>query len=581
MALDTLVIHQLVKELNEKLENARIEKIHQPEKDEILLIFKTYTDTYRLVISANAAQPRIHLTSSQKENPQKAPMFCMLLRKHLQSGRLISISQIDYERIIKIDIDSYDELGDLTRKHLFCEIMGRHSNIILTNADLKIIDSIKHVDFSVSSVRQILPGLTYSAPPTQNKIPILSNNITNCIFDFSKEGITPDKAIMNAVSGISPLIARETVSNAIEKNIDCSELTQDMKNRIADEVKNICNYPVKPCIITDKASGKVIDFSVFDIKQYSDAATITYYDNINTLLDAFYKDRDSFERMKQKSSDLVHLLNTNIERVSKKIAILKRTIDDAKNKDIYKIKGDLLTANLYNITQGEKNVVLDNYYDENLSKISIELNPSFTPSQNAQRYYKLYQKAKNAEIEAAKQFETAYDDLQYLESTLVLTQNAQSESDLNAIRNELSELGYMKRKSSVKKQKVQNSSKPHHYISSDGFDIYVGKNNTQNDYLTLRYANSQDIWFHTKKIHGSHTIIKLGINKNVPDSTIKEAAMLAAYYSKGRDSSNVPVDYTAIKNVRKPNGAKPGMVIYDYYNTIYVTPSAPKLEKIN
>ncbi len=581
MAFDTLTIHQLVKELNDKLSGGRIEKVHQPEKDEIILIFKTYTDTYRLVISANAAQPRMHLTSIQKENPKKAPMFCMLLRKHLQTGRLIGISRIEYERIIRIDIDSYDELGDLTRKYLFCEIMGRHSNIILTTADFKIIDSIKHIDFSISSKRQVLPGLSYTTPPAQDKTPILSENIPADIFDFSKEGITPDKVIMNSVSGICPLAAREAVSKAIGKNCDCSLLTQSMKDKIIDEVRKIKNYPIKPCIIIDNTTGKIIEFSIFEIKQYSSAASIIYYDNLNELLDVFFKDRDSYERMKQKSSDLVHLLNTNIDRISKKISILKKTVDEAKNKDMYKIKGDLLTANIYKIKQGEKNVILENYYDEALSDISIDLNPSFTPSQNAQRYYKLYQKAKNAEIEAAKQFEAAFDDLQYLESTLVLTQNAQSESDLNAIRNELSELGYMKRKSVNKKQKLQNTSKPYHYISSDGFDIYVGKNNTQNDYLTLKYANSQDIWFHTKKIHGSHTIIKLGVNKEVPDSTIKEAAILAAYYSKGRDSSNVPVDYTTVKNVRKPNGAKPGMVIYDNYNTIYVTPTLPDLKKIN
>ncbi len=581
MAFDTLTIQQLVYELNNKLTGGRIEKIHQPEKDEIIIIIKTYTETHRLVISANAAQPRMHLTSVQKENPQKAPMFCMLLRKHLQSGRLIGISQIDYERIIRIDIDSYDELGDLTRKYLFCEIMGRHSNIILTTPDFKIIDSIKHIDLSVSSVRQILPGLLYTSPPSQDKIPILSDKITPDILDFSKEGITPDKVIMNTVSGIGPMSAREAVFNAAGEIKDCSQLSQTIKDKIANETINLKHYPVNPCIIIDKTTGKIIDFSVFEIKQYSSAAKVVFYDSLNELLDIFYKDRDSFERMKQKSSDLVHLLNTNIDRISKKISILKKTVDEAKNKETYKIKGDLLTANLYKIKQGDKVAVLENYYDDNLSNISIDLNPGFTPSQNAQRYYKLYQKAKNAEIEAAKQFNTAFNDLQYLESTLVLTQNAQSESDLNAIRNELSELGYMKRKTTAKKQKLQNTSKPHHYISSDGFDIYVGKNNSQNDYLTLKFANSQDIWFHTKKIHGSHTIIKLGINKDVPATTIKEAAILAAYYSKGRDSSNVPVDYTTVKNVRKPNGAKPGMVIYDFYNTIYVTPSLPDLKKIN
>ena len=290
-------------------------------------------------------------------------------------------------------------------------------------------------------------------------------------------------------------------------------------------------------------------------------ATINYYDSMNNLLDEFYTTKDSTERMKQKSADILKLLNNNISKLSKKINILSSTIKDAKNKNMHKKYGDLLTANLYTIKNGDKFAEVTDYYSETLDSISIPLSETLSPSQNAQRYYKLYNKAKNAEIEAAVQLKNAQEDLEYLESTL-------------AIRNELAEMGYFKIKRNNKKQAVITS-KPHHYISSDGFDIYVGKNNTQNDKLTLKFANSSDIWFHTKKIHGSHVIIKLGIDKNVPDTTILEAAQLAAYYSKARNSSNVPVDYTTVKNVKKPNGAKPGMVIYDFYNTIYVTPKLP------
>lgn len=582
MALDTLSIKYLVDELCDILIGSRIEKIHQPESDEILLITKTRTDTKRLVISANASHPRLHITSVQKENPQKAPMFCMLLRKHLQSGKIVGVNQIEFERIIRIDIESYDELGDLTKKHLFCEIMGRHSNIILTKEDLSVIDSIKHIDFSVSSVRQILPGLKYISPPPQDKIPVLSDFSQDFSIDLSKEGLEPQKAIMNKISGISPLISREIVFKAIKKtNVDCSELSNFEKNNIISEILSIKETPLKPCMLKDIVSGKIIDFSPYDINQYGSTIEKIYFDSVNSLLDNYYKDRDAIERIKQKSSDLIHLLNTNIERVSKKIAILKKTVNDAKDKETYKIKGDLLTANIYKIKQGDKEAVLENYYDENLTEINIFLNPTLTPSQNAQRYYKLYQKAKTAEIEAAKQYKAASEDLEYLESTLVLTKNSQTDSDLNAIRQELSELGYLKRKPQNKKQRKETSSKPHHYISSDGFDIYVGKNNTQNDYLTLKFANSKDIWFHTKNIHGSHTIIKLGIDKEVPTTTLKEAAELSAYYSKGKDSSNVPVDYTEIRNVKKPNGAKPGMVIYDFYNTIYVNPCIPENVKLS
>lgn len=581
MALDTITIHHLINELNSKLTGGRIEKIYQPERDEIMFIIKSYSSTDKLVISANSAQPRLHLSSLQKENPKTAPLFCMLLRKHLQGGRLVGISQIDAERIIRLDVESYDELGELSTKHLFCEIMGRNSNIILTKDDNKIIDCIKHIDFSVSTVRQLLPGLTYFPPPPQNKTAILSEEINNVRLDFSLPGATPEKEIMSKISGIGPLTAREIVFRSIGIcSPDCSSLTDDMRQKINDEIKKVRSYPEKACIIFESASGKIIDFSPFDIFQYGEIAQKKYFSSVNELLFEFYSERDSAERMKQKSSGLVHLLNNNIERIAKKIAVLKKTLDDAKRKDEYKIKGDLLTANLYAITQGETEVTVQNYYSETLSDMKISLNPTFTPAQNAQRYYKLYQKSKTAETEAGKQLENAINDLDYFESTLMLVRNSTSEADLNDIKNELSELGFIKKQNKKGNKNQKSTSKPHHYISSDGFDIYVGKNNTQNDYLTLRFANSQDMWFHTKKIHGSHTVIKLGVNKDIPDSTIKEAAMLAAYYSKGRNSSNVPVDYTLIKNVRKPNGAKPGMVIYDYYNTIHITPQIPDIEEI-
>lgn len=579
MALDTVTMHLLKNEFKSKIIDARIEKVHQPERDEILLVIKSYTDTYRLVISANTSQPRIHFTKTVKENPQKAPMFCMLLRKHIQSGRIVEISQPQYERILRFDIDSYDEFGELTRKYLICEIMGRNSNIILTKDDYTIIDSVKHVDFTVSSVRQILPGLTYVFPPAQDKIPILSDKLSDAEIDFSAEGMKPDKAIMSAVSGISPLLAREAVYRAAgETSTDCTQLSDSQRRDILSELKKITHTNPHPCIITEKESGRTIDFSPFDILQYGESVEKKVYDDLNSLLDDFYKTRDNTERMKQKSTDMVHILHTNIDRTAKKIAVLKKTVNDARRKDEYKIYGDLLTANIYRFSQGESSVEVENYYSDNCETVRISLNPQFTPSQNAQRYYKLYRKAETAEREASKQLESAGEELDYLESALVMTQNAQSESDLNAVRNELEQTGYIKKKNKGKKQK-ETVSKPRHYISSDGFNIYVGRNNMQNDKLTLKFANTRDVWFHTKKIHGSHVIIKLGTDKEIPQTTIKEAAMLAAYFSKARDSANVPVDYTEVKNVKKPNGAKPGMVIYDSYNTVYVKPEVTVEER--
>lgn len=581
MAFDTLAVACLAAEFQNTILGGRIDKIYQPERDEILLSIRTFSQHYRLVLSASAAFPRIHFTDVQKENPKAPPMFCMLLRKHLSSGKITGVSQPDGERVLCIAVESYNELGDLTTKYLILELMGRHSNIILTNENMQVIDSVKHVDFTVSSVRQILPGLPYQSPPSQTKPAVLSDAVDDADFDFSQAGQRADKAVMAAVAGISPVIAREAVYRAAGRSDAlCADLTSVQKSVVIQYIKTLRCQPFQPCLITDAVSGKVLDFSALEIRQYENAAETEYADSLNTILEEYFRTKDAAERMKQKSASLVRLLHTNLERLSKKLVIQKNTLDDARNKDRYKIYGDLLTANLYQIGDKQKSVAVQNYYEQDMPQVTIQLDPARSPSQNAQRYYKLYNKAKNAEIEVAKQLENTTAEIDYLESTLAVLDNCHTESDLNAVRQELAEQGYIKRRGRNQKNKQQSSaSKPIHFISSDGFDIYVGRNNTQNDYLTLRFANSQDIWFHTKKIHGSHTVIKLGVNKEVPSRTLTEAATLAAYFSKARESSQVPVDYTVIKNVRKPNGAKPGMVIYDYYNTIYVTPALLDLEK--
>ncbi len=581
MAFDAVTVRCLVKELQDKLINGRIDKIHQPEKDEITMHVRTRSDSCKVVLSASPAHPRAHFTDVSKKNPITAPMFCMLLRKHIGSGKITAIEQDGFERIIRFSIESYDELGDLTTKYLIIEIMGRHSNIILTNHEMKILDCIKHIDFTISSVRQLMPGLQYVSPPPQNKTD-LTDIEQSVDIDFSSPLQDAEKAILSSVSGISPLTAREIVYRAFGRtDIKNSILTDNGKNKILYETvqlaKTVKSNNFSPCMIVDSVSGKLMDFSAVEIKQYETLADIKYFDNISALLDSFYRTRDMHERMRQKSADLLKLLSNNIERISKKLIILTKTLNDSEKKDKQKIYGDLLMANLYNIEQGQTEIEVQNYYENNSPMVKITLDPRLTPSQNAQKYYKKYNKSKTAEIEAAKQIQNAKADLEYLESTLAAVETADTESDLNSIRSELIAEGYLNRKVNPKKQK-QTASKPMHFVSSDGFDIYVGKSNAQNDYLTLRFANSSDWWFHTKNIHGSHTVIKLGLDKEVPKSTITEAAQIAAYYSKGRDSSQVPVDFTRIKNVRKPNGAKPGMVIYDHYNTIYVTPKELKTE---
>ncbi len=584
MALDAVMVRALVSELQDKLINGRIDKIHQPEKDEITINIRALTDTFKLVLSASSAHPRVHFTNYAKKNPTNAPMFCMLLRKHIGGGKITSVEQTDFERIIKFSIESYDELGDLTTKYLIAEIMGRHSNIILCNQDMKILDCIKHIDFTVSSVRQLLPGLTYTAPPAQSKTDLC--DITDTVFiDFSQPTQTADKAILSSVAGISPLVAREIVYRAFGRtDIACCALTDSGRNKILYETarlaKRVRAGDFSPCMLVDKSSDRLMDFCAVEIKQYETLARVIPFESVSDLIDSFFSTRDMHERMRQKSADLVKLLTTNIERISKKLVILQKTLSDSEKKDKFKMYGDLLMANLYSLTQGQEFAEVVNYYEDASPSVRIALDPKLTPSQNAQRYYKKYSKAKTAEVEAAKQIKTAESDLEYLESTLASIENAETDSDLNAIRAELVSEGYLKRKTNLKRQK-QPQSQPMHFVTSDGFDVYVGKNNTQNDYLTLKFANSSDLWFHTKNIHGSHAVIKLGVDKDVPKTSVYEAAQIAAYYSKGRGSSQVPVDFTRVKNVHKPNGAKPGMVIYDNYNTVYVTPKEPEKDGKN
>lgn len=573
MALDAVAVRALVNEL-QCLVGGRVDKVHQPERDEIIISVRTIEKSYKLLVSASSANPRINITQYPKKNPKTAPLFCMLLRKHIGSGKISEICQVGFERIIRLSVDSYDELGDYTTKNLYIEIMGRHSNIVLVNNEGRIIDSIKHIDDDISSVREILPGGEYALPPSQEKTPLTEWDI-NCGFELNEFKV--DKAILSGIGGISPLTARELVYEVFSTTDVVSETVNT--NRIAmlkleiEKLKNtVIDMRFLPCMIEDAVTGKLIEFSAIPIKQYEDLSKVIEYETMNTLVDEFYHLRDVRERMRQKTADLTKLLNTARERISKKLAILQRTLKDAENMDSYRQKAELITANIYRISEGQKILEAENYFDENMGTVKIELDPSLSPSQNAQKYYKKYNKAKTAQTEAKKQSEAAMTELAYIESTLAMVESADRIEDVAVIRRELAEEGYIKHSTNAQRKQKVEASKPMHFVSGDGFDIYVGRNNTQNDYLTLKFANSSDLWFHTKDIHGSHTVIKLGIDKDVPKETILEAARLAAYYSKARESSQVPVDYTEIRNVKKPNGAKPGMVIYDSYNTVYVTP---------
>lgn len=501
----------------------------------------------------------------------------MLLRKHLCGGKITKAEQIGFERIVAISIESNDEMGFLSEKKLIIEIMGKHSNIILADANGKILDCIIHVDMTVSSVRTVLPGLKYELPPSHDKENPLSADADAVEAHLSAADTPLFRQLMDAYSGISPMMAREIIyRSAGDADALGSAVPQAVRRRAAQCFEfmfdKIRSEKFSPTVLSDAQSGKMIEVCATDITQYGDAAAKEHFDSMSAALDSFYMKKASGESMRQKSADLLKFVNNNIDRCRKKLQIQNETLQKASGRDKYKLYGDLVTANIYRITPGAKGVEAQNYYSESGETVKIPLKPELTPAQNAQRYYKKYTKEKTAEEQTIKQKKLNEAEIDYLQSVQQSIENAENLSEVNQVRDELIEQGYLKNKGRVKKGKKSALPEPMHFVSSDGYDIYVGKNNRQNDFVTLKIGRSTDIWFHTKGIHGSHAIVKTADAEQVPDETYIEAASLAAYYSKGRSGENIPVDYTEVKNVKKPSGARPGMVIYLNYNTIYVTP---------
>ena len=576
MSFDGFVTRCVTDELRSKLLNGKIDKVYQPEKDEIILSVRTRNGNYKLLLSASASNPRIHLTEVQRENPMTPPMLCMLMRKHLAGAVIADIKQNEFDRVVRIDAETRNELGDLCTRSVIIEIMGRHSNIILVDDSGRIMDSAKHIDFTVSAVRQVLPGMTYELPPAQDKTAADSLKATDLMEALAAqpEDALMDKFLLSEIMGMSPLLAREIVyrfsgnTKMMKCEVDCAAFVV----HTVDFLKNICGGIYEPSLVIEPSEKKPVAFSCVRLSQYEGAYKIEEYDSISEVIDSFFEIRSRREHMNRRSAALLKLIHNNIERCQKKIVMHKEHIRSAQDRDKYKMYGDLLTANLYRIKYGDKSVRVQNYYSESGEEIEIPLKADISPSQNAQRFYKRYNKAKTTEKFASEQLKIAENEKYYLESVADALENADTPAELDEIRQELMTEGYIAKQNNAKK-KQQKKSEPIKIISVDGYEILIGRNNRQNDELTLKSAYSTDLWFHTKEIPGSHTIIRTRGTGEAPETTMMQAAKLAAYYSKARNSSKVPVDYTLVKNVKKPNGAKPGMVIYDRYNTVYVTPS--------
>lgn len=555
MALDGIFLYHLKNEISDFAVDSRVDKIHQPSRDELVITLRSREGSRRLLISCNADSARIHFTDFPPENPPKPPMFCLLLRKRLTGAWVTSIVQEDLERILRINFSGTDELGDKVSYALIVEIMGRYSNIIFVDKDNKIIDSVKRIDENKSQVREILPGLTYTAPPKQDKL-----NIFACDTDVIREKIRGSnkglyKAYMDTLKGVSPIVCRE-----LENGLSVVEFKHQAEN------------PVPTVVIADTPK----DFSFIDIKQYDHLAVIRHYDTFSQLLDFFYYERVRLMRIKARSADLFKKVTTLQERAVRKALNRAQELEDCKDKETYRLFGDLINANQYRLEKGAPFYDLENYYDDN-KMIRIPADVTLTPAQNAQKYYKEYRKKQVAEAKLSQFIDDANAEAQYFETVLDALSRAETDSEITEIKSELSQQGYIKK--SAEKRKNQKALKPMMFKTRDGFSVLVGRNNIMNDRLTMKTAKNYDTWFHVQDSAGSHVICETS-GREITDEAIHDCAVIAAYFSKARESSNVAVDYTLVKNIKKPNGAKPGYVIYDPYKTEFATPTFEETENL-
>lgn len=558
MALDGIFLYHLKNEVAQFAVGARIEKIHQPSKEELLLSLRSREGAKKLVLSCRANSAGIYFTSFPAENPAKPPMLCMLFRKHLTGAKILAVEQNGVERIVTLRLQALNELGELVYFSLVIEIMGRYSNVILVDGSSVIVDALHRVDEGKSHVRAVLPGRKYTPPPAQDKLNILTESAETLRSAVMRSGKEPAAAFQETVMGVSPIVCREYESGV--------------------PVEKIKEYALNPSPVV-VLSDKPIDFCFMPITQYGDVAQIKHFDSFCETLDYFYRERVSADRLRQRCGELLKAISILQERAVRKALNRKNELERCADKDKYKMYGDLITANQYALQKGQTVYEVTNFYD-NDAVLRIPADPALGPVQNAQKYYKEYRKKQTAESVLTDFINAAVEESKYLDSVSDALSRASSEADIAAIKEELVNTGYLRRLNKSKtNKKGAKALSPLRFESTDGFQIFVGKNNIMNDRLTLKTAADGDLWFHAKEIAGSHVIVKAS-GTGFSDTVIRQAAMLAAYNSKARLSSNVAVDYTFVKNVKKPNGAKPGMVIYDNYKTEYVTPNQTELERI-
>ncbi|MGM9680263.1 MAG: NFACT family protein [Eubacteriales bacterium] len=577
MAFDAGMVAAITGELRERLTLARIEKVHQPEKDEILLLLHSGRDNLRLTVSASANNPRIHLTGEIKENPSVPPMFCILLRKHLSGGKILDVEQIGFERVVRIRIESRDDMGFLSEKRLYAEIMGKYSNLILTDGEDRILGAIRPVDFTTSAKRQVLPGMRYELPPAQDKVNPLTE--TKEGFFARLEGGEPssrtDKFITANYQGISSVVARE-IAFTTGETLSCGKNL--LWNAFSRLTKRIRSGDFEPCLVTDE-NGHPVEYCFFGITQYGEGFQCVRTDSFSQLIEKYFSARDQSDRVRQRAGDLLRLIHNARSRLEKKSDSQREELAEAAKKDEYRRMGDLITGEMYLLKRGMDSALLTDYCDETMPKVRVELDPRLSPAANAQRYYKKYNKAKNAEEILSVQLARSEEEIAYLDSVLDSLSRAKGQSELDEIRAELAEAGYGSRMKKNPGGAKKTPSKPLVFRTSGGYRLLCGKNNVQNEQLSFKIAGKSDWWFHVKNAPGSHVVL-LCDGEEPSERDFTEAAMIAAYHSSLAEAKNIAVDYTQVRNLKKPAGAKPGFVIYHTNYSAYVTPDPALCERL-